>query len=354
MADRGNKTEKATPRRLQKARREGRFPNTRHLLSGLQFFLFAMLLAYGAPRWLEELRGVTVALIRRSTSETGLSAPGLVYLVSETLRRSLAPLAAGGALLVAAAFSAQLFATQFGFSFKNLAPNLEKLNPAPRLGGILRENLRSGLQAAILLPLFFYIAYAACRDNIGAILTLPLSRLSAGLGKAAGLLQGFLWKAAGVLLVFGVVSYARERRRYLEGLKMSRQEVVDEHKETEGNPLIQGRIRRLQRDFRRRGMLQRVPLATAVIVNPTHYAVALRYEMDSRTAPVVLAKGKNYLASRIRKIAEEHGVTVVENAPLAQALYRSVEVGQEIPLEFYRAVAEVLAYVYRVLLGRNR
>jgi flagellar biosynthetic protein FlhB len=133
---------------------------------------------------------------------------------------------------------------------------------------------------------------------------------------------------------------------------MSKQEIRDEVKETEGNPLMKSRIRRIQRERLRHKMMKEVPKATAVIVNPTHYAVALRYSLDSMATPVVVAKGKNYLAQRIRQRAVEYQVPIIENPPLAQALYRSVEVGQEIPAHLYRAVAEILAYVYKLMNGR--
>jgi flagellar biosynthetic protein FlhB len=135
---------------------------------------------------------------------------------------------------------------------------------------------------------------------------------------------------------------------------MSKQEIREEHKENEGNPQVKGRIRRIQRDLARRRMMQAVPTATAVVVNPTHYAVAMRYVMESMAAPVVVAKGRNYLALRIRERAREHGIPIVENPPLAQALYKSAEVGQEIPAHLYRAVAEILAYIYRLTRGSRR
>jgi flagellar biosynthetic protein FlhB len=137
-------------------------------------------------------------------------------------------------------------------------------------------------------------------------------------------------------------------------MRMTKQEIRDEFKELEGNPEMKARIRRIRRDLLRRRMMQEVPKATAVIVNPTHFAVAIRYQMGSMAAPVVVAKGKNYLALRIRKKALEHQVPLVENPPLAQALYKSAEVGQEIPAHLYRAVAEILAYIFRLMDGRLR
>jgi flagellar biosynthetic protein FlhB len=135
---------------------------------------------------------------------------------------------------------------------------------------------------------------------------------------------------------------------------MSKQEVREELKETEGNPQIKGRIRRIQRDLARRSMMKEVAKATAVIVNPTHYSVAILYDMESMAAPRVLAKGKNYLARRIRELALEHEVPIIENEPLAQALYKSAEVGQEIPPHLYRAVAEVLAYIFKLMHPKKK
>jgi flagellar biosynthetic protein FlhB len=123
-------------------------------------------------------------------------------------------------------------------------------------------------------------------------------------------------------------------------------------KESDGDPMVKQRIRRIQRDLARRSMMKQVPTATAIIVNPTHYAVAIRYALESAGAPTVVAKGKNYLARRIREIAEEHNIPIIENRPLAQALYKGAEVGQEIPAALYRAVAEVLAYIFRLMGGK--
>jgi flagellar biosynthetic protein FlhB len=153
-------------------------------------------------------------------------------------------------------------------------------------------------------------------------------------------------------LLFGVVDLLRARQRFRKELRMSKQEIRDETKETEGNPQMKARIRRIQRERLRHKMMKEVPNATAVIVNPTHYAVALRYSLDSMSTPVVVAKGKNYLAQRIRQRAVESQVPIIENPPLAQALYRSVDVGQEIPAHLYRAVAEILAYVFKLMNSR--
>lgn len=133
---------------------------------------------------------------------------------------------------------------------------------------------------------------------------------------------------------------------------MTKQEIREELKEQESSPHVKARIRRIQRDMSRRKMMQEIPNATAVIVNPTHYAVAIRYSVESGAAPKVIAKGKNYLAQRIRQRAIEHQIPIVENPPLARALYASADVGQEIPAHLYRAVAEILAYIYKLMNGK--
>ena len=159
-------------------------------------------------------------------------------------------------------------------------------------------------------------------------------------------------EAASLFVVFGSVDLFRQMRRYQQDLRMSRQEIREEMKDVEGNPQMKARIRRLQRERAWRQMMKDIPKATAVIVNPTHFAVAIRYQMETMAAPVVLAKGKNYLALRIRQRAVEHEVPVIENPPLAQALYKSVDVCQEIPPHLYRAVADILAYIFKLMNGK--
>ena len=270
------------------------------------------------------------------------------YLLLDVLRL-LAP-AAG--VLLAVTLGVQLAATQFGVSGKKLAPDLQRLNPLARLREMPKQNLPALLRAAVMLPLFGMAVYGIVRDNLAAYMALPFQGVESAFSQVCGSFAALLWKAGGVFLLFGAVDLFRQRRRYRKDLRMSKQEIRDEVKETEGNPQMKARIRRLARERLRHKMMKEVPTATAVIVNPTHYAVALRYALDSMATPVVVAKGKNYLAQRIRQRAMEYQVPIVENPPLAQALYRSVDIGQEIPAHLYRAVAEILAYVYKLMNGR--
>jgi flagellar biosynthesis protein FlhB len=351
VPDNGQRTEEPTPKRLDKARREGQFPTAREFVSALQFLAFVAVLEVWGGRWFQELRQATrQALAAAFVGD--LPAAQAVDLGRHLLARFLLLLAPAAGVLLLATLGAQLAVTRMGVSLKRLAPDLKRLNPLARLRELPRQNVPALLRALVMLPLFGMAVYAIVRDNLFAYLALPLRGVEDGFRQACRSLDTLLWKAAGAFLVFGCVDLLRQKRRYRRDLRMSKQEIRDEVKETEGNPQIKAHIRRIQRERLRRRMMQEVPKATAVIVNPTHYAVALRYALDSTAAPVVVAKGKNYLAQRIRQRALEHQVPIIENPPLAQALYRSVEVGQEIPAHLYRAVAEILAYVYRLMHGR--
>jgi len=191
------------------------------------------------------------------------------------------------------------------------------------------------------------------RDQMGELVRLPVMSLAGAAAMIGVLLKRALMRSAMVLVVLGIALLFRDRAKYAKSLKMSKQDIRDEGKETDGNPQTKARMRRMQRDPRRRNMMKQVATATAVIVNPTHYAVALRYEQGSSAAPTVVAKGRNFIAARIRQRATENQIPIIENPPLAQALYKSVEVGQEIPAHLYRAVAEILAYIFRIM-GRKR
>jgi flagellar biosynthesis protein FlhB len=181
---------------------------------------------------------------------------------------------------------------------------------------------------------------------------LSLQSLPQATAQVGESVNGLLWKAASLFVVFGSVDLFRQQRRYSSELRMTKQEVREENRRAEGDPQMKGRIRRLRRDMLRKQMMSEVPKATAVVVNPTHFAVAIRYDMDTMPCPLVVAKGKNWLALRIRQIAVESQVPIIENPPLARALYDAVEVGRAISPEFYKAIAEILAYVYRIM-GRR-
>jgi flagellar biosynthetic protein FlhB len=277
----------------------------------------------------------------------------IIDLILDLLKHALVPLACLGAALIAITLAVQLGVTRLGVSLKKLAPDIKRLNPLSKLRELPKQNVPSLLQAVVMIPVFGSAVYFLVKDDFQNFLTLPLRSVTAGAVHVAASIQALLWKAAFVFVVFGAVDLLRQKRRYQQDLKMSKQEIRDEFKEVEGSPLMKQRIRKLRRDMSRRRMMHAVPTATAVIVNPTHYAVALKYDMDTPGAPRVVAKGKNYLALRIRQKAIDNQVPLIENPPLAQALYKNVDVGQEIPAIFYRAVAEVLAYIFKLMNGRR-
>jgi flagellar biosynthesis protein FlhB len=342
------RTEKPTEQRLRKAREEGRFPSSREFPFALQWFVFTLLVTGYFPGWARDFATWAASIWRRAgQAGAGAELPSLSGLLPVFW-----PLLAAGGLVWLAGLSAHLMTTGFGFATAKLAPDLTRLNPGSKLSEMPSQNLGNFIQTVILLPLMTLLLVATISGHAATLLPLARYRVTASLPVWLGVLNDVIWKAAWVFFLYGAWDFVRQRRKWMDGLKMSRQEIRDEWKQQEGSPEIKMRIRRIRRDLLRRRMMSEVPNATAVIVNPTHFAVALRYQPGQSAAPKVVAKGKNYLALRIRELARKNQVPVIENPPLAQALYKSVEVGQEIPAHLYRAVAEILAYLYRILNGR--
>jgi len=346
MAD-FNKTEQPTGKRIQRARTEGQFATSRDLIAAGNFLVFIGVLNAWLPDWLAGMK----QMLRHALQDAfqgDLTITTFPHIAETLLDRAFVPLTMLAVLTTVSTLAINLAVTKMGFSFKKLLPDFTRLNPAGRIRNIATQGGPAVLQAAAMLVLFAGTIYLVAKQNAELFLMLPFASLDLGLQKVGGAIKDLLWKAAAVFLVFGFIDLFRQRRRYTKSLRMSKQEVKEEAKESEVNPHVKGKIRRLRRDLARRRMMKDVATATAVIVNPTHYAVALRYQAGTTGTPVVVAKGKNYLALPIRQIATENGVPLVENPPLAQALYKSVEVGREIPPALYRAVAEVLAYIYRL------
>jgi flagellar biosynthetic protein FlhB len=351
MADKSQQTEKPTPQKLEKARKEGQFPVSKEFVAGVQFLAFVILLGNYGGEWLSNLVATSRLVLARGfhAELTPVMVRELLYLMA---RRLAYPMATGAGILVLTSVSAHLAVTRLGFSFNKLAPDLSRLNPAKNLKNIKRQNMTNFVQALILIPLFSMAVYAVAKDNLPIFLQLPFQTVDSGLKRVTSSIGDLLWKGAYVFMIWGTIDLFRQQSRFAQEMRMSKQEIRDEGKESDGNPQVKARIRRLQKEALRRRMMSHVPTATAVIVNPTHFAVAIRYHVESMATPVVVAKGKNFLALRIRQIAIENMVPIVENPPLAQALYKSVEIGQEIPASFYRAIAEILAYIYK-LRGRK-
>jgi flagellar biosynthesis protein FlhB len=349
MAD-SQKTEQPTQRRLLKSREEGNFPSSRQFISGVQFLAFVAMLRFLGQRWLNGMGSVMTWLLHRAVSPS-LTVNDWTSIVYHIGLHCIVPILIAAATLLGISLGLQLGLTKMGFSFKKLTPDFARLNPISHLKQLSRNNLPALLQALVMLPVCLYVIYAVLKDNL-TLLELPLKGLRAAESDIFAAMGTLLWRASFIFFVFGCIDLFRQNKHHRSDLRMSKQEIKDEHKETEGRPEIKMRIRRIQRDLARKRMMQEVPKATAVIVNPTHYAVALRYEPESMAAPLVVAKGRNYLALRIRQMALDHQVPLVENPPLARGLYKAVEVGQEIPPHLYKAVAEILAYIFRLMHRR--
>ena len=352
MADNSQKTEKPTQKRLEKAHKDGDFPAAREFVASIQFFAFVTLAASYFPGWMQDLQTVMRASVARAFGHS--LGPGELITVFTTLTVvTMKPLAILGGLLLALTALLQSASTSVGLSFARLAPKMSRLNPMGKLRDLPSHNMGNLFQALVMVPVMLWITWGLVKDKLPEIMRLPLMPAAVAANVAGGLVHQALKKASFALVLLGTVMLARERIRYNQHLKMSKQEIRDESKESEGSPQVKAKIRKFQRDLRRKNMMKDVASATAIIVNPTHYAVALKYEHSGFAAPKVVAKGRNYLAARIRYRAIENQVPIVENPPLAQALYKTVEVGQEIPPHLYRAVAEILAYVFRLANPRG-
>jgi flagellar biosynthetic protein FlhB len=347
MAD-AQKTEQPTKKRQEKAREDGQFPSAKQFVGGVQFCAFVFMLQSYGWDWVNgTLLGMRGLLKYAFNPE--VNAAGLFRMSADMGYRCVMPLLTGGAVLVLLTLTLQLGITKLGLSVKKLLPDPARMNPLSKLKQLPGQNLPAMFQALILLPLFGGAIYGVAKEHLDTFMLLPRISVASGMRVVTGALQSLMWKAAALFFVFGCVELLREMRKHSNQLKMSKQEVKDEAKESEGNPQMKAKIRALRRDQARRRMMQEVATATAVVVNPTHFAVALKYDPEGMAAPMVVAKGKNYLALRIKQRAIDNNVPLIENPPLAQALYKSVGVGQEIPPQLYKAVAEILAYIFKLM-----
>ncbi len=337
----GSRTEKPTPRRQQKAREQGQVARSRDLSASLAALAGLLVAAWQAAAFARAWRGFLGGTLAGASG--GLVAASLEPAAWLVLRSTAA--IAGMAWLLALLGSL----AQGGFIFAPAAlePKIERLNPANQLKRIVSVTALSHLGKSLLpLSLMVYLAVAMAVRDWPQILGLPRLHGSVLSSFVLERCYELAWKCALVMLAWSGLDYFAEHQRLQGQLRMSRQELQEEYKETEGHPAIKARLRRLQRQVRRRRMMRDAERASVLITNPTHFAVALEYRADM-AAPTVVAKGRNLLAQQLRQLAIWHQIPIVENPPLAQALYRAVEVGQAIPPKLYTVVAEVLALVWR-------
>jgi len=350
MSQAGERTEQATPRRLEKAREDGKIVSSRHLVVAVQFtvaFFYLMGADEEAAGGLRQWK----TWLASSFEDRGFGWQVLAPSIGWT-QQALTFFLWSGMITSGSVLISHLAVSQGYFSLTRLKPDFSKIFNPGRLAGQLKDGIKSLWVCLLVLgifALFFYMYWQECVAWSAFLARLPLfgqwaeqSRQIVNLGKLC----------CGLLLLMGAGDLIMAMRKFNNDLKMTKQELKEEYKEGNGNPEVKAKIRRIMKEFAGKRMMSQVPKATVVITNPTHYAIAIQYDSGEMTVPVVLAKGVDHLALRIRKIALERHIPIIENPPLAQALYKSVETGQEIPMHLYRAVAEVLAYVYRVL-GRN-
>lgn len=349
--DAGDKTEAPTPRRRQEARERGQIARSTDLSAALLLLGGLVCLRLFAPRIMASLLGVMRVhlTVDDPASAARLEVVQVVSSVGLFVLSAVGPSLAG---LVVIGVVVNLAQVGFVFTTHPLEPNLNKLNP---INGFRRLfNTRTLVQLAmnlLKLSLVCLVAYTAIGDRKDALLL----ALDVGPWQQLVLSSTLLYdvgiRLAATLLLLALLDYAWQRWRHEKDLKMTKEEVKEEMRRMEGDPVVRQRRRRMQFAAAIQRIRSAVPKADVVVTNPTEFAVALQYEAGEMRAPKVVAKGRNLLARKIREIAVANGVPIVERPPLAQALFKMVEVGQEIPEQFYKAVAEILAYVYE-LTGR--
>jgi flagellar biosynthetic protein FlhB len=347
--DAADRTEPATPKRREEARRKGDVPQSRDV-SAVAMLAAGVLLLTGSAG--AEIFGGIADQARTFWSGAFALPEGtgdfhalLIHLLASTGHR-LAPFAA---TFVAVGIGAHVLQTGPYFSSVVLAPKASRLSPATGLPRMLGAHAWIELaKAAVKVAIAFAVAWHALAPAAPGLVGLLEQDAATGLGFTLALVRRLAVDLLAALALLAAADFAWARRKHERDLRMTRQEVRDELREREGSPHVRARLRALQRELSRSRMIAAVAKADVVVVNPVHFAVALVYVRSDMDAPKVVAKGRNHLALRMRRAAVEHGVPIVENPPLAQLLYRTARVEREIPAALFQAVAEVLAHVYRI------
>ena len=341
------RTEKATPKKREEARKKGQIAKSREIPSVL-VLLSSLSVFYFAGHWMFAQLGdimrdtfQQISLMQMSNE----SAHILLWRLFQKIILLMAPLI--GAVAVAGVIG-NLIQTGFFLSSETMSPKLSKLDP---IKGVKRlfslSSLVELVKSILKVVIIGGVSYAMLRgemDRIPGLVDLDTSSILAFLGSAA-LKLGFY--TCLVLVVLAVLDFVFQKWKLERDLRMTKQEVKDEFRQREGDPMVRSRIRAAQREMAMRRMMEAVPEATVVITNPTHLAIAIKFERNM-FAPMVVAKGAGHIAARIRELAQTHHIPIIEQKPLARAIYKDVEIGHYVPVELYQAVAEVLAYVYRL------
>jgi flagellar biosynthetic protein FlhB len=344
-----DKTEEATPRRKSEARKKGQVAKSNELNSVVALLALILILNYFGGWLYNELliyvqNNLGPQALTKELTETNLF--NLMFRHCIFFLRIFLPLGLGAALV-----GVIINVLQVGplFTLEPLIPKFSRMNPVSGLQRMFSlQGLVELVKSVLKLIIVIYFVYSTIRDRINLLIqTVKMSPF-----QVAKLVWNILYqislKICIFLLVLAIMDYIYQRWELNKSLRMSKKEIRDEYKQMEGNPLIKNKIRQRQRQIAARRMMQEVPKADVVITNPTHLAIALRYDPTTMAAPTVVAKGEGFIAEKIKEVAIASGVALVENRPLAQSLFKAVEIGEVVPDKLYQAVAEVLAFVYRL------
>ena len=355
----GEKTEVPTAKKLNDARKEGQVAKSKEIITALMLLaLFVVIKFYigNLGQQMIECFSEFYDLFGKiiSNSEYGMrmvDATGVVSLGLTTVLNMIVPFIA---LAVVIAILGNALQQKWMVTTKPLQPKLSKISPISGLKRMFNvKQLFEVGKSVAMIAVMSYVRYTTVKDKLGVLYTFNNISLYEALEIVGDIIVDLGIKISAVFLVIGFVDLIYQRHKFKEDMKMTKQEVKDEFKNTEGDPQVKGQIRRRMQQVSRRRMMEALPQADVVITNPTHFAVALKYEANKGQAPVVIAKGADYLAFDIKAKAKEYGIEIVENKPLARILYNNVEIGAQIPPELYQAVAEVLAFVYSLKNNYN-
>lgn len=350
----GEKTEDATSKKLDDARKDGQVAKSKEIGNAVglfALFIFIKLavgyLGTGFIDFFEYIYGEMHTIAR--LYDGNVASAAILSIFRKTLLEILLLTAPALAVGLVVAIVCDIVQVKWKPTTKPLKPKFSKLNPIKGFSKIISKNsIVELLKSLLKVGLISYVVYSYIIDEISNLFLLYDMGLNAVLLATSTLITDLGIRISAVYLIIAFADFIYQKWKFKEDMKMTKQEVKDEYKNMEGDPQIKGKQRQRMQEASRRRMMQQLPEADVVITNPTHYAVAVKYDPENYDAPVVLAKGENLLAQKIKEIAKENKIEIVENKPLARMLYANVDIGEVVPPELYQAVAEVLAMVYRM------
>ncbi|HET6419119.1 MAG TPA: flagellar biosynthesis protein FlhB [Geobacteraceae bacterium] len=346
--DKHSKTEQPTSKKLNEARKKGSPPQSRDLTSTITL-LAGMVSLYASGGYMMSILKKNSRSVLSNAGTFDCSQSGIYMLMLKQVFNLAVILGPFLFIIMLSGIMSSIVQGGASASAERLTLKLDGLSPANGIKKIFRkESIFESVKSFIKIFIVGFVAYHIMKDEIGNVLFLTETDIQGLIEFVSHISFKIVLHTCGILLVLALLDYAFVKWRFIQNLKMTKQEVKDEHKESEGDPKIKGKIRRLQMEKAYRRLRQIIPTADVVVTNPTHFAVALKYDREKMAAPFVIAKGADDLAMRIKVLAKDNNVMLVENRFLARELYAQVKEGQEIPESLYVAVAELLAYVYSI------